>query len=66
VTTLSEDKEELRKEIKRLAGLYHHNAGVSFREIYGRLNNMQQVSGQEKCTVGQLQERVRFLEKWMR
>lgn len=66
VTTLSEDKAELKAEIKRLAGLYHHNAGVSFQEIYGRLNNMQQVSGQERCTVGQLQERVRVLERWLR
>lgn len=66
VTTLSEDKAELKAEIKRLAGLYHHNAGVPFREIYGRLNSMQKVSGQERCTVGQLQERVRVLERWMR
>jgi hypothetical protein len=65
VTTLSEDKAELKREIRRLVGIYHHNAGVGFAEIYGRLNRMQQVSGQEKCTVYQLQERVRVLSKWL-
>jgi superfamily II DNA or RNA helicase len=65
VETLSENKAELKREIRRLAGLYHHNADVGFAEIYGRLNRMQQVSGQEKCTVDQLQERIQTLSKWL-
>lgn len=65
-TTLSEDKAELKRKIRRLVGIYHHNANMGYQEVYGRLNRMQQVDGQEKCTVAQLQERVMILERWVR
>jgi len=50
----------LAAEIRRLASMIYHN-GKPYKFIYGELNKMQKVKGQQYCTVAQLVARCRHL-----
>lgn len=63
--TLAESADSLRREIKRLVGVYCSRSGRSFQDVYGQLNRMQSVRGQDDCTVAQLSERVRLVSSWL-
>jgi superfamily II DNA or RNA helicase len=63
--TLSESKAALRREVKRLVGLYCQQSGRHFQEVYAQLNRQQRVNGQDQCTAVQLQERARIVREWL-
>lgn len=63
--TKTEQKAQLSREIKKLAGLLHQQKGIPYSQIHGQLNRQQQVRSQRQCTVEQLEERLRLLEKML-
>ena len=64
--TRLEEAEVLREEINRLVGVYCRQFGQTFAQVYARLNQMQRVEEQSRCTHRQLQQRLALLERWVR
>lgn len=63
--TLSESRASLRREVKRLVGIYCSKSGRPFQDVYAQLNRQQQVRGQGQCTAVQLAERVKIVSEWL-
>jgi len=63
--TLSESRASLRREVKRLVGIYCLKSGRPFQDVYAQLNRQQQVRRQGQCTAVQLAERVKIVSGWL-
>jgi len=64
--TKSEIKQSLMEEIKELAGRFHYKSGLPYKEIYAKLNRTQNVSNQALCTIEQLGQRIKMLQRMIR
>lgn len=66
---LHQQKDSIRRRGGRISSLVNDISlrfGLSFRQVHGRVNRLQGVRTQSQCTLDQLQERERLLEKWLR
>jgi superfamily II DNA or RNA helicase len=63
--TLAESADSLRREIKRLVGIYCARTGKTFQEVYAQLNRQQGVRSQSDCSLSQLQDRARIVSGWL-
>ncbi|MEM7803082.1 MAG: DEAD/DEAH box helicase family protein [Chloroflexota bacterium] len=64
--TKREQKQDLVKAIRELAGRLHHDKKVPYSEIHSRLNKRQGVQSQAVCTVEQLEQRITLLKQMLR
>jgi len=65
---VSEQKEKFRQRGGRISNLVSEVSskyGLTYRQVHGKLNRRQKVSGQSMCSLDQLQERERLLESWL-
>ncbi len=66
---LHQQKDSIRRRGGRISSLVNDISlrfGLSFRQVHGRVNRLQGVRTQSQCTLDQLQDRERLLEKWLR
>lgn len=59
----SELKLDLARQIKTLVSRYHKSSGTTHSAIHTALNRAQHVTSQAQCTLPQLEERIRMLER---
>lgn len=57
---------ELRREVKRVVGIYCRQSGRAYEDVYAELNRRQQVNFQAACTEAQLRKRIEIVERWIR
>lgn len=68
VLLLHQQKDQIRRRGGRISSLVadlSNRLGLSFRQIHARVNRLQGVRSQSQCSLEQLVERERLLERWL-